>query len=403
VILPPIPLYSSLGASAALCALLAGFTRVFFPSSARTRVARAGAFVLAAVVLGAHAAWAVGMRHYPTSAFGATTATVLLPCLTLVAASIPVAAVARALLSRALLRAPAVPETASPEPKVAVVVGRRQVVQAAAAAVPLAAAATGVAGFAGDACITPVRRVVFGYPDLPPALDGLRILQLSDLHLGCTKGLGDLERLLATFAAKPPDLLVVTGDIAEDVRLLAPALRLIADVRPRLGAYASLGNHEYLRDIDATRPILERSPVPLLVSAGHTIKTGGARIHLAGADDPVFLRGDLTGFFERSVDAATDGAPSDAFHILLSHRPEGFDVAARRALHLTLSGHTHGGQIGFHGKSAFEPLYPDGYLWGAYARGGSRLYTTSGFGDWYPFRLGCPTESALLVLERQRA
>ena len=80
--------------------------------------------------------------------------------------------------------------------------------------------------------------------------------------------------------------------------------------------------------------------------------------------------------------------------------PEGFDPAAKAGVDLTLSGHTHGGQIGFNGKSAFEPLWPDGYLWGGYRRGASSLYTTAGFGDWFPFRLGCPSEAPLLVLKR---
>jgi hypothetical protein len=63
-----------------------------------------------------------------------------------------------------------------------------------------------------------------------------------------------------------------------------------------------------------------------------------------------------------------------------------------------LSGHTHGGQIGFHERSVGERLWPERYLWGPYSRGDSRLYTTAGFGDWYPWRPGCPSEAALVEL-----
>jgi predicted MPP superfamily phosphohydrolase len=91
-------------------------------------------------------------------------------------------------------------------------------------------------------------------------------------------------------------------------------------------------------------------------------------------------------------------APTGVFSLLLAHRPEAFDAAGDARVGLTLSGHTHGGQIGYNGKSAFEPLFPDGYLWGAYRRGASRLYTTSGFGNWFPFRLGCPAEAPLVEL-----
>ena len=84
--------------------------------------------------------------------------------------------------------------------------------------------------------------------------------------------------------------------------------------------------------------------------------------------------------------------------MLLCHRPEGFVPASACGVHLTLAGHTHGGQIGFNGKSAFEPIWRDKYLWGRYSRGESHLYTTSGFGHWFPFRLMCPTEVPILEL-----
>lgn len=67
---------------------------------------------------------------------------------------------------------------------------------------------------------------------------------------------------------------------------------------------------------------------------------------------------------------------------------------------LTLAGHAHGGQIGFNGHSAFERIWPDQYLWGPYSVGRSRLYTTSGFGHWFPFRVNCPTEAPLIELAR---
>src|SRR6185295_20296414 len=97
---------------------------------------------------------------------------------------------------------------------------------------------------------------------------------------------------------------------------------------------------------------------------------------------------------------APNGA--DAFRLLMCHRPNGFPAAADAGFHLTLSGHTHGAQIGIGGKSALEVLGGGGerYPWGSYERDGKRLYTTSGFGHWFPFRLGCPTEAPLIVLAR---
>ena len=395
MLLPPFPLVMSLELSAAILAAALVFTCAFVVRSRRRRAVR-GIAALAVATLAAHAAWAVGLRCYPVSYWGAAIASAALPVGGLVVASMPVAWLARAVLAR-LLRACELPSAPASAPAHAVT--RRAFVQGVSSAVPLAAASTGLAGFVADRSPTRVRDVRLAFPRLPADLAGLRILQLSDLHLGCTRDVGDLERLLTRLERDRPDLVLFTGDVAEDVAQLAPALRLAHDLRPRLGAYASLGNHEYLHDIATTRPIYDRSPVPLLVGAGTTLAVGRARLHLAGADDPVVTHTDIRGWMERAVERALDGAPADAFHLLLSHRPEGFEAAARRGVALTLSGHTHGGQIGFNGKSAFEPLYPDGYVWGAYARGDSRLYTTSGFGDWYPFRLGCPTEAPLVTLE----
>jgi hypothetical protein len=260
-----------------------------------------------------------------------------------------------------------------------------------------------------------VRVVPLEFPDLHPDLEGLRILQLSDLHLGACLGLPDLERALATAKAEAPDLVVVTGDLADDPDLIPEALRMVAGLGARLGALAILGNHEYLHDIDVVRPLYEASPVPLLVDRGRTLAVGGARLFIGGADDPITMRRNIDALLARSVAQTAAAAPQHCdFRLLLCHRPEGFEPAAEHGFDLTLSGHTHGGQLGLFGRSLFERLRPGVGWWGTYARrrrgepvgggagGPSRLYTTSGFGHWFPFRLGCPTEMPLVVLGSTR-
>jgi predicted MPP superfamily phosphohydrolase len=116
------------------------------------------------------------------------------------------------------------------------------------------------------------------------------------------------------------------------------------------------------------------------------------------------MRGDIPALLAPSIEAAATESPPDAdFRLLLCHRPEGFGPASERGFDLTLSGHTHGAQLGLFGRSLLQRLRPEVGWWGAYARPGktrpSRLYTTSGFGHWFPFRFGCPTEMPLLVLE----
>ena len=279
---------------------------------------------------------------------------------------------------------------------------RRAVLQASLSLLPAAAASAGLEGLraADDDPRVPIVKMRFR--DLPPDLIGLRILHLSDLHLGVSKRTAHLEALLERVAELAPDLIVVTGDLADDLGELERALAVLARKSPRLGVLTCLGNHEYLHDIHRTRSIYERSAVPLLVDRGVTLVVGRAKLHVAGADDPFELSGEaLTRFLERSVARGGEGAPEGAFRLLLSHRPEGFIPAARQGVHLTLAGHTHGGQLGLLGRSVFEALAPEAFLWGAYARGRSRLYTSSGFGHWFPFRLGCPTEAPLIVLERE--
>jgi uncharacterized protein len=138
----------------------------------------------------------------------------------------------------------------------------------------------------------------------------------------------------------------------------------------------------------------------MAVDQGATVTVGNARIHISGIDDPVSLRGDSREFVKRTAAPTLRSAPSDAFHLLMSHRPEGFDAAAEVGIDLTLSGHTHGVQIGWNRRSAFESRYPKRYLWGPHEKGKSRLCTSSGFDHWFPLRLNCPTEAPLIVLER---
>ena len=211
--------------------------------------------------------------------------------------------------------------------------------------------------------------------------------------------LEDVEYLVERASALVPDLVVVTGDICDHLPDYLATLQCIEALTPHLGTYACLGNHEHFRGLPAVRASFERSVIPLLVEQGLTIPVGGARLHVAGADDPRYL-GDAAahGRLRASVEASLQGAPSDAFRVLMSHRSQAFDTAAPLGVHLTLSGHTHGLQMGLGGRSLFEHLLPDSYIWGHYGGGATQLYTSAGVGHWFPFRLGCPPEAPLFTL-----
>lgn len=277
---------------------------------------------------------------------------------------------------------------------------RRRLLEGALLIAPLAAVSAGAGGFMKSFSPATIRRISFEYDDLPEALDSFKILQISDAHLGYYFTLDNLERFVAKAIPLKADMVLVTGDLADDLRLLPQALSLIEELRPRYGIYFCLGNHEYYRGVEEFRRIIGDTSIKLLVNEGEIIPVGDSQIYLGGADDPRWLRRDNSSFLENTVGRAMVDAPENSFRILMTHRPEGFDYASRNKVKLTLAGHTHGGQIGLGGRSIFG-LVGYRYLWGAYQNEhGGKLYTTAGMGHWFPFRLGCPPEAPLIELRR---
>jgi predicted MPP superfamily phosphohydrolase len=270
----------------------------------------------------------------------------------------------------------------------------------AALGIPITAGAAAATGFAQGSALAELKPLSLLRPDLPSDLAGLTILQLSDLHLGTGLDQPHLERLVETLWPLRPDLVVLTGDVADRSEALAGALPAIESLRPRFGTYAVLGNHEYLSgELEAMLEIYRASGVRLLVNETELVRVGRARLAIVGIDDPF---GKESGFFERALAGCDPGPCAADFRLLLSHRPEAFTLAARRGIDLTLSGHTHGGQIGWWGRSAVELVGLARYMWGWYRSGASTLYTSAGAGDWFPFRVGCPREAPLIVLRAGR-
>ncbi len=277
---------------------------------------------------------------------------------------------------------------------------RRSFLRAAAAAVPMAALAAGGSGVVDSFSEVKVHLLPMHFPDLPPGLEGMRVLHISDLHLHHYVTLNDLSKLVENAAPFKPDLTLVIGDISDDLSILLDSLKLIDQLHAPLGTFASLGNHEYYRGIARVRKIFESSPFPLMVDKGVHLTREGSSFYLAAIDDPRVVGGVHEEFFVSRIDKALGDKNDDDFVVLMSHRPDAFDHAASRAIPLTLSGHTHGGQLGIGGRSVFEPIWPNRYLWGEYRKDDSRLYTSSGAGHWFPFRLGCPTEAPVIELHR---
>ncbi len=234
-------------------------------------------------------------------------------------------------------------------------------------------------------------------PDLPPALEGLRLLHLSDLHLGYTmpEHMDAAFRLLEGVSA---DLCVMTGDLrfghfGPFDHIPAAVRRILDGLQLRYGAYTVLGNHDTL----ALGEAVEKAGLRVLLNEGTAIGVNGATLWLGGVDDPHNFR-------LHDVGAALHGAPPDAFPILLVHSPECAEEAAAKGVRLYFCGHTHGGQIRipYWGPLLVNARCPRNRGLGTWREGKMVGHTSSGLGNTNAIvRLGCPPEATLLTLRRE--
>ena len=234
-------------------------------------------------------------------------------------------------------------------------------------------------------------------PGLDPRLDGFRIAQLSDLHIGTLtpKTWGMAWSRAANRAL--PDLAVVTGDmVTSGTDFHEDVADVIGSLRAKDGVFASMGNHDYFGDGEPLVSMLRARQVGVLRNEGVVIDRGGAKLWLAAIDDTWTRRDDIAEAMRHRPDGATT--------VLLAHDPNRFDEAAAAGANVVLSGHTHGGQIGVPFLYRFANLASFGYRYnvGLYRRGAAVLYVHSGLGTTGPpMRLGVPPEVAILVLRPQ--
>ena len=263
--------------------------------------------------------------------------------------------------------------------------------------------ALGVAGWIGTHRLR-VSKHTATWPDLDACLDGLVITQVSDLHVGPHISARYLERVRRAIEASRPDLIVVTGDLVDD---FAPDVdvyaRAFGSLAAPLGVWVSAGNHDVYAGWADVRERLERLPLTVLVNEWRALDRNGAKLVVAGLGDPAGRGWNRDGGADVAPDAerALAGVPADTFVLALAHNPALWRELARRGVHLTLSGHTHWGQlarpsIGWSLASRFLE-----HSMGMYAEGRSLLYIHPGTGYWgIPFRLGAWPEVAVVELRR---
>jgi predicted MPP superfamily phosphohydrolase len=251
-----------------------------------------------------------------------------------------------------------------------------------------------------------VEEVTVSIPNLPPGLDGLRLLQLTDVHASAYMPVREIRRIVGLAGELEADLVIHTGDFLTTVGdPLEEAIAELARVEGRYGGFGCLGNHEiYAVATDAATEICARHGIRILRGESATVEIEGARLNVIGVDyqweqrrqqsetgEPHFLR------------EAEPLVRRDGLNILLSHNPNAFPRAAELGIDLTLAGHTHGGQVQVEIlDSRCNPArFFTPFVSGLYQQGASRLYVSRGLGTvGAPIRLNSPPEITLLTLRR---
>jgi len=282
--------------------------------------------------------------------------------------------------------------------------GRGLLVGRALAAIALGVgAAVLLAGYLGSRRLVE-RRVEAMVPGLPREFDGLTIAQVSDLHIGPHTSRSFLRRVRDTVTRHAPDVVAVTGDLiddrAEDVAAYAAALGAL---RAPDGVLMIPGNHDVYAGWEAVEHNLRTAlEGRVLVNDAHVLRRGDATLALVGTGDPAG-RG-VRGAGSRvapDVDRALSTVPHGATVVALAHNPALWPALAQRGVALTLSGHTHWGQLaiprfGWSLASVFLP-----HAMGGHQERDSLLYISPGTGYWgIPFRIGALPEVTVVTLRR---
>jgi uncharacterized protein len=234
-------------------------------------------------------------------------------------------------------------------------------------------------------------------PFLPPSLDGLKVVHLSDLHYKPDKD----EKLLATVVEKVnqihPDLIMITGDyVDKDTSGIDPMLVYLSKLKSKHGILACMGNHDgWQAGGKFYQSKFEKCGIQFLINQNTLLKINNEKLHIAATDfiwlgkpDPI---------------ATLKGIPSNAPLITMVHEPDYFDtMLEHRDHHLQLSGHTHGGQcrVPFINYAPRKVMFGQNYIHGEYAKSNSSIFVTKGLGTTsIRVRFSCLPEIALHTLK----
>ncbi|MEJ8812122.1 metallophosphoesterase [Variovorax ureilyticus] len=277
-----------------------------------------------------------------------------------------------------------------------------------AGAVPVLATAISMIGFLNARRTANVVHVEVPIRDLPAALDGFTIAQLSDIHVGPTIRRGYIQRIVDAVNRLGADMVAITGDLVDGtVTELRDHIAPLQGLRAKHGTFVVTGNHEYYAGAHAWIDELRRLGLRVLLNEHVVLQTRSVKgaqtdeevlesaLVVAGVTDYTAVHFDAAHASDPQL--ALDGAPPMVHtRVLLAHQPRSAPAAAEAGFQLQLSGHTHGGQ--FFPWNLFVPLQQP-FTAGLHRLQKMWVYTSRGTGYWGPpKRIGAPSEITLLRL-----
>ena len=248
-------------------------------------------------------------------------------------------------------------------------------------------------GFSNALDLPGVRRHRLDLPNLPTEWEGLSILQISDVHAGPYMGADRMMRMRDMAGRLNPDIIVFTGDQMDrrdsDADIFVQGF---SGISAPMGVWGILGNHDHFINPRRSEWALEAAGIQPLVNSAVTFERSGASLALIGIEDLQAREG-------RAPDFSLIEKYPTSFRICLCHQPQGWHQAAAAGAHLTISGHTHGGQIALTGRTLNVARFSTRYIAGPYRRDEAFLYVSRGVGvGAVPVRVGAPPEIDLLTL-----
>jgi uncharacterized protein len=238
-----------------------------------------------------------------------------------------------------------------------------------------------------------VTRLIMTWPKLPSTLDGLRVAQISDVHVGRIIRDGRLEKIVTQVNDIQPDLILITGDLVDaDPSHMEDMIPVLRRLHARYGVFAVTGNHEFFAGVERAQAVIGQAGITMLRNRFVTVAGG---LQLVGRDDPIAPR--ITGKEVPSLEEITHGLDRSLPAILLYHTPvTTLAELKERGIALQLSGHTHKGQL-WPFNYIVKLIYRTPYGW--FSDGETTIYVSRGTGTWGPpMRVGAAPEITLITL-----